>query len=59
GVLSAAEQGRAHAHEVLGSSLIPFSLIAGPLILAITTLVVRWALRFAVPPRDLDSIPTG
>lgn len=55
GVLTAAEQGRNHAHEVLGSSLIPFSLIAGPVILILTTLLVRWALRFAYPARDLRS----
>jgi hypothetical protein len=50
GALSAAEQGRAHAHEVLGWWLVPFGLIAGPLVLIITTLLLRWALRFAFPP---------
>lgn len=50
GALSAAEQGRAHAHEVLGWWLVPFGLIAGPLILIVTTLLLRWGLRFAFPP---------
>jgi hypothetical protein len=49
GVLTAAEQGRAHAQEVLGWWLIPFGLITGPLILILTTLMLRWALRFAFP----------
>jgi hypothetical protein len=49
GVLTAAEQGRAHAQEVLGWWLIPFGLITGPLILIVTTLLLRWALRFAFP----------
>jgi uncharacterized membrane protein len=56
GVLSAAEQGRTHAHEVLGSSLIPMALIAGPIILVITTLLLRWMLRFAFHRRDLGSL---
>ena len=49
GVLTAAEQGRAHAQEVLGWWLIPFGLFTGPLILILTTLILRWALRFAFP----------
>ncbi len=49
GALSAAEQGGAHAQEVLGWWLIPFGLSAGPLILVVTTLLLRWALRFAFP----------
>jgi uncharacterized membrane protein len=55
GVLSAAEQGRAHAHEVLGSSLVPVALLAGPIILIITTVLLRWALRFAFQPARADT----
>jgi hypothetical protein len=53
GALSAAEQGRAHAQEVLGWWLIPFGLIVGPAILILTTLLLRWALRFAFRPTAL------
>ena len=49
GTLSAAEQGQAHTQEVLGWWLIPFGLLVGPLILLLTTLLLRWALRFAIP----------
>jgi uncharacterized membrane protein len=49
GTLTAAEQSRDHAQEVLGWWLVPFGLIAGPLILIVTTLLLRWALRFAFP----------
>lgn len=49
GTLSAAEQTRDHAQELLGWWLIPFGLIVGPLIVVVTTLLLRWALRFAFP----------
>jgi uncharacterized membrane protein len=47
GYLTVAERARDHAHEVLGWWLIPVMLIVGPLILILTTLILRWTLRFA------------
>jgi uncharacterized membrane protein len=47
GVLTVAERAREHAHEVLGWRLIPIGLIVGPVILILTTLILRWTLRFA------------
>ncbi len=55
GALTTAELDQAHAHELLGWWLIPFGLIVGPLILVITTLLLRWALRFAFPPTAMRS----
>jgi hypothetical protein len=49
GTLTVAERTREHATEVLGWWLVPIGLIAGPLTLIITTLILRWALRFAFP----------
>ncbi len=49
GYLSPAERVREHAHEVLGWWLIPVMLIVGPLVLIVTTVIVRWALQFAFP----------
>jgi hypothetical protein len=49
GSLTAAERQREHATEVLGWWLVPIGFIAGPLILILTTLILRWALRFAFP----------
>ncbi len=49
GNLSPAERVREHSHEVLGSWFIPVMLIVGTLILIVTTVIVRWALRFAFP----------
>jgi hypothetical protein len=49
GTLSAAEQARDHARELLGWWLIPVGLVVGPLVLLLTTLLLRWALRFAFP----------
>ncbi len=59
GALTAAEQARAHAQEVLGWWLIPFGLIAGPLILVVTTLLLRWTLRFAFPSTAVRSGPSA
>jgi hypothetical protein len=53
GYLTAAERARDHSHEILGRWLIPSMLIVGPLILVVTTIVVRWALRFAFPRDSL------
>jgi uncharacterized membrane protein len=39
-----------NAHEVLGWWLIPFCLVAGALALVLTTRILRWTLRFAIPP---------
>lgn len=47
GSLSAADLARYPAHEVMGWWLLPLGLILGPLVLIVTTLVLRWALRFA------------
>ena len=47
GSLTLAERTREHATEVLGWWFIPVMLIVGPLILIVTTVIVRWALRFA------------
>jgi hypothetical protein len=47
GMLTVAERARDHAHEVLGWWLIPFGFISGPLFLLLTTLILRWTLRFA------------
>jgi hypothetical protein len=58
GALSAAEQGQANAHELLGWWLVPFGLIAGPLILVATTLILRWALRFAFPKTSMRADPS-
>ena len=49
GDLSPAERASEHSHEVLGSLFIPVMVIVGPLILIVTTVIVRWALRFAFP----------
>lgn len=38
-----------NAHEVLGWWLIPFCLVAGALALVLTTRILRWTLRFAIP----------
>jgi uncharacterized membrane protein len=51
GSLTVAERQREHATEVLGWWLVPIGFIAGPLILILTTLILRWALRFAFPKR--------
>jgi hypothetical protein len=51
GTLTVAERAREHATEVLGWWLVPIGFIAGPLILILTTLILRWALRFAFPKR--------
>jgi hypothetical protein len=58
GALTTAELDQAHAHELLGWWLIPFGLVAGPLILVATTLLLRWALRFAFPPTAGRSNPS-
>jgi hypothetical protein len=50
GYLTAAERIHEHAHEVLGWWLIPVMFMAGPIILIVTTIIVRWGLRFAFPP---------
>ena len=47
GSLTVAERTREHAHEVLGWWLVPIGLIVGPIILILTTLILRWTLRFA------------
>ena len=47
GSLTVAERAREHVHEVLGWWLIPIGLIVGPIILVLTTLILRWTLRFA------------
>ncbi len=47
GALTVAERAREHVHEVLGWWLIPIGIIVGPLILILTTLILRWTLRFA------------
>jgi|SRR5580698_9889757 uncharacterized membrane protein len=47
GAISAAEQTRDQARELLGWWLIPFALIVGPLMLILTTMILRWMLRFA------------
>jgi hypothetical protein len=57
GALTTAELDQAHAHELLGWWLIPFGLISGPLILVVTTLLLRWALRFAFPRTAMRSSP--
>jgi hypothetical protein len=49
GTLTVAERAREHATEVLGWWLVPIGFIAGPLIVLITSLILRWALRFAFP----------
>jgi uncharacterized membrane protein len=51
GTLTVAERAREHATEVLGWWLVPMGLIAGPLTLILTTLILRWTLRFAFPKR--------
>lgn len=57
GTLTAAEQARDQAHEVLGWWLIPFGLITSALVLIVTTMILRWTLRFAfrttAVPRNL------
>ncbi len=58
GTLTAAEQSRDHAQELLGWWLIPFGLIAGPLLVVVTTLLLRWALRFAFPPTSARRNPS-
>jgi hypothetical protein len=47
GSLTLAERTREHATEVLGWWLVPIGFIVGPLTLILTTLILRWALRFA------------
>jgi uncharacterized membrane protein len=47
GSLTVAERAREHVHEVLGWWLIPIGFILGPIILILTTLILRWTLRFA------------
>jgi uncharacterized membrane protein len=47
GSLTLAERQREHATEVLGWWLVPIGFIVGPIILILTTLILRWALRFA------------
>lgn len=49
GALTVAERQREHATEVLGWWLVPIGFIAGPLTLILTTLILRWTLRFAFP----------
>jgi hypothetical protein len=49
GTLTVAERARQHETEVLGWWLVPIGFIAGPLTLILTTLILRWALRFAFP----------
>jgi hypothetical protein len=49
GALTVAERTRQHATEVLGWWLVPIGFIVGPLFLILTTLILRWALRFAFP----------
>ncbi|HTB68541.1 MAG TPA: hypothetical protein VK727_20140 [Steroidobacteraceae bacterium] len=58
GALSAAERARDHATEVLGWWLVPIGLVAGPLTLILTTLILRWALRFAFPKTSVRPGPT-
>jgi len=41
----------AHAQELLGWWIIPIGLICGLVIILLTTLLLRWLLRFALPPR--------
>jgi hypothetical protein len=49
GSLTVAERAQQHATEVLGWWLVPIGFIVGPLFLLLTTLILRWALRFAFP----------
>jgi hypothetical protein len=49
GSLTVAERTREHATEVLGWWLVPIGFIVGPLTVILTTLILRWALRFAFP----------
>jgi uncharacterized membrane protein len=41
----------AHAQELLGWWIIPIGLVCGIVIILLTTLLLRWLLRFALPPR--------
>jgi hypothetical protein len=63
GALTATEQARDHAHVVLGWWLIPFGLIGGTLVLIVTTMILRWMLRFAfrttAVPRNLVGWPSS
>lgn len=47
GMLTAAEQAHDQAREILGWWLIPIGLTVGPLILILTTMILRWMLQFA------------
>jgi hypothetical protein len=40
----------AHAQELLGWWIIPIGLIGGVVMILVTTLLLRWLLRFALPP---------
>jgi hypothetical protein len=40
-----------HAQELLGWWIIPIGLSGGIVIILVTTLVLRWLLRFALPRR--------
>jgi hypothetical protein len=40
----------AHAQELLGWWIIPIGLVCGIVIILLTTLLLRWLLRFALPP---------
>jgi uncharacterized membrane protein len=41
----------AHAQELLGWWIIPIGLVCGVVLILLTTLLLRWLLRFALPPR--------
>ncbi len=58
GSLTVAERTREHATEVLGWWLVPIGFIAGPVTLILTTLILRWALRFAFRGKSARHIPS-
>jgi hypothetical protein len=58
GKLTVAERTRQHAHEVLESWPLPVGFIVGPLILVLTTLILRWTLRFAFPRNLSETMAT-
>jgi hypothetical protein len=57
GSLTVAERTREHATEVLGWWLVPIGFIAGPITLVLTTLILRWALRFAFRGNSARAAP--
>jgi hypothetical protein len=46
----------AHAQELLGWWIIPVGFVCGVVIILLTTLLLRWLLRFALPPREAKLI---